>query len=78
MNLWQWLALFITSYRSIILYLTVVKIYPKGGGYVDPFSPQGRNISRLYPACYSTKAYIGGIYFLIIFIITQLQCVVIL
>ena len=46
------------------LYLAVVKIiYPKGGidGSHIPLYPSGGNIARLYPACYSTKVYIGGI-----------------
>ena len=30
--------------------------------HILPCTPQGGNISRLYPACYSTKVYIGGIY----------------
>ena len=29
---------------------------------MNPVSPQGGNISRLYPTCYNTKVYIGGIY----------------
>ena len=28
--------------------------------------PQGGNISRLYPICYSTRVYIGGIYYIVI------------
>ena len=30
--------------------------------YVFPCTPQGGSISQLYPACYSTRVYIGGIY----------------
>ena len=33
-------------------------------------SPQGGSISRLYPTCYNTKVYTGGIY------IYYIQCVV--
>ena len=63
MNLWQWLAVLL---RMETLYLAVVKIYPKGGicGSYIPVYPSGGNISQLYPAqCYSTKVYIGGIYY---------------
>ena len=29
--------------------------------YIFPCTPQGGNISQLYPTCYSTIVYIGGI-----------------
>ena len=29
-------------------------------------SPQGGSISRLYPTCYNTKVYTGGIYVIVI------------
>ena len=30
--------------------------------HILPCTPQGGSISRLYPTCYNTKVYIGGIY----------------
>ena len=30
--------------------------------HIFPCTPQGGNISQLYPTCYSTRVYIGGIY----------------
>ena len=32
--------------------------------HIFPCTPQGGNISQLYPTCYSTRVYIGGIYML--------------
>ena len=57
--------------RTCSLYLAVVKIRDiwiiyyslvplgEGGGWEE-----GEDISQLYPACYSTKVYIGGIYYI--------------
>ena len=33
--------------------------------HIFPCTPQGGNISQLYPTCYSTRVYIGGIYILL-------------
>ena len=33
--------------------------------HILPCTPQGGSISRLYPTCYKTKVYIGGIYILV-------------
>ena len=30
--------------------------------HIFPCTPQGENISQLYPTCYSTRVNIGGIY----------------
>ena len=62
MNIWQWLALLLCMET---LYLAVVKIYPIGGiygSYIPLYPSGGGDISQLYPTCYSTKVYIGGIY----------------
>ena len=34
--------------------------------HIFPCTPQGGNISQLYPTYYSTRVYIGGIYILLV------------